>query len=444
MSSINETTKIIEPMPAALRPYPSKLFVETTTRCNLSCFMCVKQSDDCHIAEGDLSDETFKSLEPALPHLEALILNGVGEPLLHPRLEQFIKRAKQLMPSGSWVGFQSNGLLLNEQRALSLLDAGLDKICLSLDAVSPDIFRKVREGGEIIAIEKAFSAIAKAKEALGRTGFQTGVEFVMMHSNLKELLPALHWAAERGAAFILITHALPYDAKHAAEVTYETCSKEAVELFQHWQDKADAAGLDLSLYPKTLWKYAKTPDELRAINLVDAMKDDAKQRGISLDLKKLFSLDLQRLNRIAEVFAEAKKIAEQHNIDLRLPELMLKEKRQCDFVEEGSAFVSWDGSVHPCYFLWHNYQCFASGWKQTVLPKRFGSLAEQGILDIWNSQMFRSFRGDVISYDYPYCASCSLAPCNYIQTDEFEQDCHIKSEQCGSCLWCMGIFQCLR
>ncbi len=31
----------------AFRPRPSKLFVETTTRCNLSCKMCVKQTVPC-------------------------------------------------------------------------------------------------------------------------------------------------------------------------------------------------------------------------------------------------------------------------------------------------------------------------------------------------------------------------------------------------------------
>ena len=437
-------TKTSEQLTAALRPYPSKLFVEVTTRCNLNCLMCVKQSEDCNIAEGDLSDEIFKSLEPALPSLEALILNGVGEPLLHPRLEQFIKRAKQLMPSTSWVGFQSNGLLLSDQRALSLLDAGLDKICLSLDAISPDVFRKVREGGEIKAIDKAFTSIAKAKTALGRPGFQVGVEFVVMHSNYQELPQALDWAASRGASFALVTHALPYDAEHAGETTYEVCSKEAIELFQSWQNKAQVLGVDLSRYPKTLWKFSKTAEEERIINLVDELKNDAEQKGISLDLKKLFALDLTRLQKIAEVFAKASEIAQKHEIDLHLPELMLKEKRQCEFVEEGGTFVSWNGGVQPCYFLWHRYHCFASGWEQMVTPKTFGNLADQDILEIWNSDGYRSFRESVITYEYPYCASCSLAPCNYIQTEEFEQDCHVKNEPCGSCLWCMGIFQCLR
>ena len=74
----------------ALREYPSRLFVETTTRCNLKCRMCVKQTEGNCIAEGDLSPEVFAALEPALPHAEALVLNGIGEPLLHRGLERLV------------------------------------------------------------------------------------------------------------------------------------------------------------------------------------------------------------------------------------------------------------------------------------------------------------------------------------------------------------------
>src|SRR6266508_2184076 len=87
----------------ALREYPSRLFVETTTRCNLKCSMCVKQTSDNGIIEGDISPAVFSALEPALPGAESLVLNGIGEPLLHPQLEDFIRTAKRLMPEGSWV-----------------------------------------------------------------------------------------------------------------------------------------------------------------------------------------------------------------------------------------------------------------------------------------------------------------------------------------------------
>src|SRR4051794_29713656 len=132
----------------AFRVQPSKLFVETTTRCNLKCAMCMKQSGGA-IIEGDLSMGTFEALEPAFPGLESLVLNGIGEPLLHPRLEQFITRAKSLMPSGSWVGFQSNGLLVTPLRGLSLVEAGADRICFSMDGISLETFRYLRQGGEL-------------------------------------------------------------------------------------------------------------------------------------------------------------------------------------------------------------------------------------------------------------------------------------------------------
>lgn len=430
--------------PCALRKHPTKLFVETTTRCNLSCFMCVKQADGCGISEGDLAPATFAALEPVLPTAEALILNGIGEPLLHPGLEDFIAAAKRLMPAGSWVGFQSNGMLLDDARALSLLSAGLDKICLSLDAFSPSTYRRIREGGQLLAVEHAFAAIARAKAALKNDTFQLGIEFVVMPSNMQELPAVLSWAAAHGTAFAIVTHALPYVETEAANLTYETCSAEAIGMFRKWQGIAAAEDADLYLYPRIIWKFSKTDEDLKVIGFIERMKADAEQNGIYLDLKKLFALDLAHIERTAQVFIDARQTAEACGIDLKLPELLLKEARRCDFVEEGGMFVSWDGEVFPCYFLWHHYHCFASGWRQTVKPRSFGNLAEHSALEIWNTGAFKAFRENVIRYDYPYCASCSLAPCDYVQTDHFEQDCHINAEPCGSCLWCMGIFQCLR
>ena len=53
------------------------------------------------------------------------------------------------MPAGSWVGFQTNGHLLTKTRGISLIEAGLDRLFLSVDSTSPDQFRTVREGGTL-------------------------------------------------------------------------------------------------------------------------------------------------------------------------------------------------------------------------------------------------------------------------------------------------------
>ncbi|NVN98988.1 MAG: radical SAM/SPASM family putative metalloenzyme maturase [Geobacteraceae bacterium] len=427
----------------AIRPFPSKLFVEVTTRCNLNCFMCVKQNQGSEVLEGDFSPELFSQLEPAFPHLDALILNGIGEPLLNPHLESFIAKAKKLMPAKSWIGFQTNGLLMTKLRAIALVDAGLDKVCISIDAISPEQFKKMREGGEVAAIDMALSALNSARTLCNRPEVQIGIEFVAMQSNISGLPETLEWAASRGAGFAIITHVLPYDEKHAHEALYCNISDKAMELYNSWRRTAINVGIDIQRYAEVRWKYSRTKDEQAVVNMVDAMKDAAQQQGIMLDMNKLLKVEQQRFDEISEIFAAAEAVAQRTGLELRLPSIAQKEQRKCSFVEDGSAFVSWSGDISPCYFLWHRYECFASGWNQTVKPKVFGNIVEHDILQIWQNQGFSSFRNDVLAYDYPSCSSCGLAPCDYVQTDEFEQDCHIRSVPCGSCLWCTGVFQCL-
>jgi putative metalloenzyme radical SAM/SPASM domain maturase len=428
----------------ALLPHPSKLFVETTTRCNLRCAMCVKQTADHGMAEGDLAPETFAKLAPALPHLEALVLSGVGEPLLHPELETFIRTAKDAMPAEGWVGFQSNGLLLDRARADSLVDAGLDRVCLSVDAVTPGTFARLREGGEVGAVDRALAALAAAES---RNGFRVhkGVEFVAMRDNVAELPDVVRWAAARGAGFALVTQVLPYDEQLVAQAAYDPNTDRAVGFFRPWRERAAREGIDLNRYFPVLWKYTKTPEEERIVAFVEEMKADAAGRDIFVNLQKILERDDGWIARVREVFDEAGAVARAEGLELRLPEVVPCGERRCDFVEEGGAFVSWDGKVHPCYFLWHGYRCFINGREKFVRPKVFGDLGERDLPAIWNGPEYSAFRASVVGYDYPFCSDCNLAKCcDYVTAEEFEQDCYINHEPCGDCLWCKGVFQCLR
>jgi putative metalloenzyme radical SAM/SPASM domain maturase len=416
--------------------------VETTSRCNLNCAMCMKQNGTGG-GDGDMAPETFAALEGVMPHLEALILNGVGEPLLNRSLEQYVGRAKALMPSNAWVGFQSNGLLLTSLRAVSLADAGLDRICLSLDGVTADTFRSIRAGGELTALEHALGAMAKAKALCGRPDLQVGVEFVAMRDNLGELPAALAWAAERGASFAIVSHLLPYGEEHARQSAYGLCTDEALSLFHVWQDKATVAGIDIGRYFDLLWRYDRTPEEQRIVAFVAAMKADAARQGVDLDLKRLLSLDYALSDEVFDVFAEARQVAENAGMELRLPPMAPRQRRECEFVRSGGAFVSWNGLVHPCYYLWHQCRAHAVGWDHPVQPRVFGDLAHETMTEIWNSLPYRSYRDNVRRGEYPYCPGCPTSPCDYIQAEPFAQDCYLNTEPCGACLWSTGLFQCL-
>jgi len=432
----------------ALRGQPSKLFVEITTRCNLKCEACVKQSKDSGIVDGDMSMETFMALAPAFPHLESLVLNGIGEPLLHPLLEDFISTAKASMPTGSWIGFQSNGSLLTWERARALLRAGLDRICLSLDSVSFETFRKLREGGEVADIEHALRRLTSVKTATGNTGLEIGIEIVLRRDTFRELPEVLRWAASRGVTFVVATHLLPYDPSHVSQIAYDYNSDQARAFYEPWKRRAEREGVDIHRYFQIFWppKWFRTEEEQRILDFVRTMMLEANHRGIFLQVKNLMESDEYLHREISRVFEEAHAVSVETGLRLTLPEIVPKADRSCDFIEGGSAMVSWDGSVHPCYFLWHRFNCYLKrrNNQRQIDAKSFGALGIDTITDIWNNPAFKAFRQEAIRYDSSYCTNCNVAPCGFIDTREFENDCSGVTVPCGDCFWCMGMFHCLQ
>lgn len=428
--------------------YPSKLFVEPTTRCNLRCEMCVKQAHENEIQEGDLAEETFAALSDAFDHLDTLIFSGIGEPLLHPELEQFMAVAKKRLPAQSRVGLQTNGFLLDQARAESLLTAGLNVISLSMDAASPELFQQIRKGGEIAEFQKAFQSVKLAKSAQGHNSLKLGIEIVLMKKNLAHLPATLAWAAEQGAEFAIVTHLMAYDSAIEPEVAYSLNTDASHQLFSSWQAKAEERGLDLKKYLNLrrtyLGNYRKLSEQQELVSLGEQMIDEAYSKNIPFHSRNLLAEDTAAIDEMAEIFEEARRTAQATGLELTLPALYPQFERKCSFVEDGSAFITWDGLVHPCYFLWHQYARFLNGRKQYVISKSFGDLSKNNIFEIWNNDSYISYRQQVTKYDYPYCENCNLGPCNLILSKEFEYDCYIINVRCGSCPWCMGLLQCLQ
>lgn len=442
-----EAVNEVEP---ALRQTPSKLFVETTTHCNLRCPMCVKQSRDSRVIDNDMTRETFAALAPAFPHLESLVLNGIGEPLMHPHLVDFVRRARRSMPDAAWIGFQSNGLLLDRNLAEALVKAGLDRICLSVDGVRPETFSKVREGEELSDMDRAFRVLGEARRRHAGARLRVGAEFVAMLENFRQLPDTLRWVAERGADFLIVTHALPYDPAQTGQALYHNASDASVEVFEAWEKVMADQGLDVRLYDYMVWEKERvTPDTIdprirKVNNLVTKMRAEARQKDIFMDVLRLLKRDAVLAAEIREVFEETQELAQGLGIEVRLPAVVPRVERQCDFITGGSAFISWNGDVHPCYFLWHQYRCHINDWDKLVKPKVFGNVLRKPLLDIWNETAFHTFRHNVLNFDYPYCSNCGVAPCDLVQEEDFAQDCFASEEPCGACPWATGLLQCLQ
>lgn len=432
----------------ACRRRPAKIVVEPTTFCQLRCEMCVKQAVDAGIEDGEMSRQTFQRLEPALAGAESLVFSGIGEPLLHKDLEELISLAREQMPKKGRIGIQSNGCLLKGSRIASLIDAGLDVICISVDAATPESFSKIRSGGKIEDIESTVDVLRRHSAAKHRPTLQWGIEFVLMKQNFRDLPAVVRWAADSGASFAIVTHVVPYGQATESECVYSPNTRTSLEFYRRWKEKAASGGLDLDRYLKQRWKYhwkaGKTPAEKALADFGRQMLNEAYEQHIPLHLFNLMDENVAEQKRIRKLFAETRAIAADRELTLTLPELAPKLQRTCHFVEDGSIFVSWKGDVFPCYFLWHDYAFYQNGRKVRVTAKAFGNLAQQSPLEIWNSDAFRSFRSKVIRYDYPFCENCNLGPCNLFTEKAFEFDCYAKDIPCGTCPWCGGLLHCLQ
>jgi len=434
---------------AATRPperrTPTKLFVEVTSRCNLKCAMCPKQAPGGRDHDGDMDEAIFARLAQVFPQTETLVLNGIGESLLHPGLERMVAMARREMPAGSSIGFQTNGQLMTAARALSLVKAGVNKVCVSADAVVPEVFSKLRAGGKQSAVESALGYVHAASIQTG-SPVSLGVEFVAMRDNVEQLPDLVRWAARQHVRFILVTHMLPYAKEMAGQAAFETSNNEARALYREWKARAAAEGVDIGdigHYYNVFLRIHRSPEDERVVEWVLRMVEDAAARDITLHLARLAASDDELLQRVESAFADAAEVARELGIDLKLPVSVPRKVRHCDFIEDGSAFISWDGDVHPCYFLWHKYHCFAGGSIKKVKPHSFGNLRDRNILSIWNGKPFGDFRSEVVRYEYPFCHDCNAALCADVREEDVE-DCHLGTVPCAACMWCTGVFQCLQ
>jgi cyclic pyranopterin phosphate synthase len=128
----------------------TNLRISVTDRCNIRCFYCMPADNVEFMPKESLL--TFEEIERVARvgvslGIERIRLTG-GEPLVRRELDKLVRKLVAIHGVVD-VGLTTNGILLEEQ-AQSLWDAGLRRLNVSLDALDPEIFRRVtrREGYE--------------------------------------------------------------------------------------------------------------------------------------------------------------------------------------------------------------------------------------------------------------------------------------------------------
>lgn len=178
--------------PVSKRPW--RLWqVESSIACNLKCIMCPwagyrKRAGN----QGLLSSSVWEFLKPYLIHVQSIDFTGGGEPLLQPRLVEWITDARS---AGCDTGLLTNGLLLSKEKADLFLDSGLDWICFSLDGADAAIYQSIRIGSDFKTVTKNIAGFCSARKGLKP---KTMINFVIMTTNAHQLEDIVRLAARLG------------------------------------------------------------------------------------------------------------------------------------------------------------------------------------------------------------------------------------------------------
>jgi cyclic pyranopterin phosphate synthase len=189
----------------------NNLRISVTDRCNIRCFYCMPAENVEFMDKQELL--TFEEIERFVRAVVPLGINKLrltgGEPLVRRDLDKLVSRLAAI-PGIEDIGLTTNGILLAEQ-AEALYAAGLRRINVSLDALTPGKFKQfTRRDG----FEKVIEGIKVAQ----RVGFDpVKVNAVSVRGlTEEEIVPFGEFARNTGVEVRFIEY-MPLDADNAWE-----------------------------------------------------------------------------------------------------------------------------------------------------------------------------------------------------------------------------------
>ena len=167
--------------------YPLFLLMESTNKCNMRCVFCPRESSSRKT--GFMSLDTVKNIiDDSLRHGRRSIIGFQkdGEPLLHKGIEEIIAYVKKAN-AATLLHMATNGILLDEGRAEKIINSGLDDMLISLDASSPDTYRKVKGVDTFEKVEENVRNFFKIRKAMKSRRPYVRVKIINMRGTEKEV-----------------------------------------------------------------------------------------------------------------------------------------------------------------------------------------------------------------------------------------------------------------
>ena len=183
-------------------PYmPLYVMIEPTSRCNISCEMCERSLFTFNREEKDMPLCKFKKIIDELSdYLIFVVLWNYGEPLLHEDLEEMVAYCSQ---KGIISIVSTNGLLLERQRSIKLISAGLKYLIVSVDGANKQVYDKYRKGSDFEKVARNVKGVCLLRRQM-RSAFPiVELQCIVMKHNEFQVEHFFHmaelWGADRAS-----------------------------------------------------------------------------------------------------------------------------------------------------------------------------------------------------------------------------------------------------
>ncbi|MEO6722289.1 MAG: radical SAM/SPASM domain-containing protein [Ferruginibacter sp.] len=189
--------------------YPVSISFEPTTSCNLRCPECPSGLRAFTRPTGMLEKDFFtKTIDEIHKELLYLIFYFQGEPFLNPA---FLDMVKYAAGKGIYTATSTNAHYLNDAVAKRTVESGLDRLIISIDGTTQDVYKQYRVGGNIDKVIEGAKNIVKWKKALNSKTPFVFFQFLVVKPNEHQVEDIKRLAKEVGVDEVRFKTAQVYD-----------------------------------------------------------------------------------------------------------------------------------------------------------------------------------------------------------------------------------------
>ena len=176
---------------------PFFISVEISNYCNLHCPECpVGNKEFLTLQRKNFNFKLYKNLVDQLaPTLTHIILYFQGEPFLNNRLMELIRYAHT---AHIYTSTSTNGQFLTKKNAREIVLSGLDKLIVSVDGSTQEVYENYRVGGNLSKTIKGIKQVMDWKKKLKSSTPFVEIQFLVFKTNehqmgdMKQLAKSLH------------------------------------------------------------------------------------------------------------------------------------------------------------------------------------------------------------------------------------------------------------